>query len=210
MRKTKIVGMLLILVGLLILAAQFFSLPSAVAAIAVGLVFLILRTGWRVKAFSIIGSILLCTGMGFTLTQLGILPEGVEYGVNIAFFAISFFMMHIIEMRRMGNWPLFPGIVLVVTAGIVFVGGYNKMYHSFMGFLNLFWPVLLISVGAALAFGGWHVLRNRKKDEEPVYAQAEQVSDDEGTPEPAKATVEQPAQEPEQTVQQQESEETTQ
>lgn len=153
MRKGVIPGALLILIGVLILLDQFVSMPSGVAAVAVGLFLLLLRAGRGARGFTIAGSILLCAGVGFTLTQLHLLPPGSEYPVNILFLAVAFFLMHIIEFRRMGNWPIIPGICLVVVAGIVFVSDNLERFGSFWGMLLRFWPLALICGGAALLLG---------------------------------------------------------
>ena len=68
--------------------------------------------------------------------------------------SLAFFLIHICEFRRIGNWPIIPALILLCVGGgllILFTPGLNALLKPYYGTI---FPALLILVGICLLVRG--------------------------------------------------------
>lgn len=156
MKKYVTPGIVLILAGLYFLlgALPGVNLPEGTFFVLVGLGLLIGRLTTGKCGFTISGFIVLCLGAGWMAADLLILPG--KYASVVTPFALSlaFFLIHICEFRRIGNWPIIPALILLCVGGgllILFTPGLNALLKPYYGTI---FPALLILVGICLLVRG--------------------------------------------------------
>lgn len=156
MKKYVTPGIVLILAGLYFLlgALPGVNLPEGTFFVLVGLGLLIGRLTTGKCGFTISGFIVLCLGAGWMVTDLLILPGKYASVVTPLALSLAFFLIHICEFRRIGNWPIIPALILLCVGGgllILFTPGLNALLKPYYGTI---FPALLILVGICLLVRG--------------------------------------------------------
>jgi hypothetical protein len=141
-RAAIIPGALLILLGLLFLAAQF--LPGLrlgdFVVLVIGLVFLGAFAYQRQYGFLVPGGIL--TGLGLGIAVQSVTGQDlVVLGLGLGFLAV--WALDAAVTRTSNWWPLIPGGVLVLV-------GLATLVPSLALVLARMWPLLLIAAGIVL------------------------------------------------------------
>ena len=183
-RKYILPGLLLIFAGLyfLIAALPGIVMPAGLFFIAIGAALLISRLFARKRyGLTIAGFILLWLGAGKLM--LDVLHIGAQYNlVSIPLsLALAFFMTHIFEYRRLGNWPIIPALILLGFATVFFLmltPGVNAVLQPYYGTIL---PLVLIIVGICVLVRGGK--RSKKSTEEPVFADFAHKEEDIPAPE---------------------------
>lgn len=156
MKKYVTPGIVLILAGLYFLlgALPGVNLPEGTFFVLVGLGLLIGRLTTGKCGFTISGFIVLCLGAGWMAADLLILPGKYASVVTPLALSLAFFLIHICEFRRIGNWPIIPALILLCVGGgllILFTPGLNALLKPYYGTI---FPALLILVGICLLVRG--------------------------------------------------------
>ena len=156
MKKYVTPGIVLILAGLYFLlgALPGVNLPEGTFFVLVGLGLLIGRLTTGKCGFTISGFIVLCLGAGWMASDLLVLPGKYASVVTPLALSLAFFLIHICEFRRIGNWPIIPALILLCVGGgllILFTPGLNALLKPYYGTI---FPALLILVGICLLVRG--------------------------------------------------------
>lgn len=156
MKKYVTPGIVLILAGLYFLlgALPGVNLPEGTFFVLVGLGLLIGRLTTGKCGFTISGFIVLCLGAGWMAADLLMLPGKYASVVTPLALSLAFFLIHICEFRRIGNWPIIPALILLCVGGgllILFTPGLNALLKPYYGTI---FPALLILVGICLLVRG--------------------------------------------------------
>ena len=156
MKKYVTPGIVLILAGLYFLlgALPGINLPEGTFFVLVGLGLLIGRLTTGKCGFTISGFIVLCLGAGWMAADLLMLPGKYASVVTPLALSLAFFLIHICEFRRIGNWPIIPALILLCVGGgllILFTPGLNALLKPYYGTI---FPALLILVGICLLVRG--------------------------------------------------------
>ena len=156
MKKYVTPGIVLILAGLSFLlgALPGINLPEGTFFVLVGLGLLIGRLTTGKCGFTISGFIVLCLGAGWMAADLLMLPGKYASVVTPLALSLAFFLIHICEFRRIGNWPIIPALILLCVGGgllILFTPGLNALLKPYYGTI---FPALLILVGICLLVRG--------------------------------------------------------
>ena len=115
--------------------------------------------------------------------MLDVLHIGAQYNlVSIPLsLALAFFMTHIFEYRRLGNWPIIPALILLGFATVFFLmltPGVNAVLQPYYGTIL---PLVLIIVGICVLVRGGK--RSKKSTEEAVFADFAHKEEDIPAPE---------------------------
>jgi peptidoglycan/LPS O-acetylase OafA/YrhL len=168
MKKYVTPGLILILAGIYFLldALPGITLPDGTFFILVGLGLLIGRLCTKRYGLTIAGFIVLCLGTGWAAMDL--LKIGGQYTMAVTPLTLSlaFFLIHICEYRRVGNWPLIPALVLLVFSTLIFLiltPSINALLKPYYGTI---FPILLIIIGVCLLVRGvsYASLPKRRRD----------------------------------------------
>ena len=156
MKKYVTPGIVLILAGLYFLlgALPGINLPEGTFFVLVGLGLLIGRLTTGKCGFTISGFIVLCLGAGWMAADLLMLPGKYASVVTPLALSLAFFLIHICEFRRIGNWPIIPALILLCVGGgllILFTPGLNALLKPYYGTI---FPALLILVGICMLVRG--------------------------------------------------------
>lgn len=138
-------GVLLVIIGLLLLAANWFQVTGAAALGALSVVFLAAYIGTRHYGFLIPGMILggLAVGVGFQ--EAGYDPQG---GIVVLGLAAGFIGIYVVDAVVRGPalwWPLIPG-------GILGVVGTTQLAEGTAAAAQVarLWPLALVLAGVVL------------------------------------------------------------
>ena len=140
-------GVILIGLGLIFFAAQWFSEDGAFVLGAISFVFLALSAVTRKIGFFIPGAILggLAIGVGLEDAGYGMQGSAVVLGLSGGFLAI--FVANVLTRMPAYWWPLIPGGILAVVGTSQLIGGTEAERA-----VALAWPVVLIAVGVLILF----------------------------------------------------------
>ncbi len=167
MKKSYLPGLILILLGSFLLLNQFFDMSGSILLVFVGIGLLTVRFITGRFGFTIAGSVVLCLGLGGIVSDLHFLSGDLRSAIQLLLLAMGFFLMHIIDYRRIGNWPLIPGLCLVGIALIIFLDDIWSfpifIARNIGGIIRQFWPIALICAGA-VTLGGVFRKRNRQDE----------------------------------------------
>ena len=170
MKKYLVPGLILILAGVyfLIEALPGVSLPFGAFFALVGAALLVGRLFARGKyGLSIAGFLLLCLGLAWAL--LDVLSIGNTYVMVATPLAVSlaFFLVHICEYRRIGNWPMVPALVLLAFAVLFFLMLTPSVNDVLKPYYGTILPLILILIGVCiLVRGARGNKRERRRAEE--------------------------------------------
>ena len=145
-------GIALILIGLLILAAQVFDLPAMGQLFlpALGLIFIVWGIASRSGGLLIPGGILTGIGTGVYLMQVLPLQGAGHAGVFMLSFGGGFSLISLLSAVFTPDkhwWALIPGAILAAIGAALLIGGTALQVLEVLG---TYWPVVPILVGAYL------------------------------------------------------------
>ena len=144
-------GLILVVVGLTLFAVQLLNLDADVIVLVIGVVFVVAFVATRRYGLLIPAGVLTGLGIGILLEDRGVTGEPVVLGLGLGFLAIYAADVLTTGAREPGRWwPLMPGAILMVIAGVESTFGPEGARLIEMG-----WPVILIAAGA------WLLLRGR-------------------------------------------------
>jgi hypothetical protein len=154
-RARLIPGLVLIVLGIAFLLAQYFEFGPALFLILLGLVFLIPYALTRSYGLLIPGCILAGVGLGlvFDRPPLGT-AIAVPLGLGLGFIAI--FVLQLIVARQSHWWPLIPGSILVLV-------GIAEGVPQAQVLIEKGWPLILVLIGLLILAGQfWNTSRPSK------------------------------------------------
>ncbi len=159
MKRGVLAGSVLILFGIYILLSQLFHIPEGLGLVFLGAFFLVLRFSLkRLYGFTIAGCLVMAVGLSNVLESLGVLNAyhlGFLSGsITLFLLAIAFFTIHILEHPRIGNWPIIPGVCLLIIGGIALISEIPGLYLRLSNLAWLIVPLVLICSGAAMLLSG--------------------------------------------------------
>jgi hypothetical protein len=155
-RARLIPGLVLIVLGIAFLLAQYFEFGPALFLILLGLVFLVLYALTRSYGLLIPGCILAGVGLGllFDRPPLGT-AIAVPLGLGLGFIAI--FVLQLIVARQSHWWPLIPGGLLVLV-------GIAEGIPQAQVLFEKGWPLILVLAGLLILTGQfWNTNRERRR-----------------------------------------------
>jgi hypothetical protein len=142
-KRGVIAGIILIVLGLVFLAAQFFGgAGDAVVLLLIGGGFVYGYFSHQQYGLLIPGGILVGLGLGSLLEQTMPLDDG----FGTVGLGVGFILIYLIDLVRRGTtswWPLAPGTILVLI-------GLAEGYPEFQAWFSRGWPLLLILFGLLL------------------------------------------------------------
>ena len=172
MKKYLVPGLILILAGVYLLVAALpgVSLPSGAFFVLVGASLLIGRLFSRGKyGLSISGFLLLCLGLSWAL--MDVLDIGRQYMIVATPLAVSlaFFLVHICEYRRVGNWPMVPALALLAFSVVFFLILTPEANELLKPYYGTILPAILILIGVSILIRGTRLSRRERR--RAAYAQ---------------------------------------
>lgn len=144
-----VAGVALILLGVLLFAAQFVEQNDWVILGGLAAVFFALY-GWTRKAGWIIPAMILgglAIGLGFE--DYGYDANGGIIVLGLAAGFIGIYLFNVVARVPAHWWPLVPGSILAVVGGSLALGGTQAAEV-----VGRFWPLALILLGVIVLFGG--------------------------------------------------------
>ena len=155
-RARLIPGLVLIVLGIAFLLAQYFEFGPALFLILLGLVFLVPYALTRSYGLLIPGCILAGVGLGllFDRPPLGT-AIAVPLGLGLGFIAI--FVLQLIVARQSHWWPLIPG-------GLLMLVGIAEGIPQAQVLFEKGWPLILVLVGLLILAGQfWNTNSERRR-----------------------------------------------
>jgi hypothetical protein len=149
-------GAILIGIGLISFAAQWFSADGPFVLGALSFVFLALFASTRKIGFIIPGAILGGLAIGTGLEQAGYPMNGSAVVLGLAAGFLTIFVANVIARAPAYWWPLIPGGILSVVGTSNAFGGTDAER-----ILALAWPVVLIAVGVLVLFDRSRAVQTR-------------------------------------------------
>lgn len=139
-------GVLLIVIGLALLAAQLFEgLDLSSWPLFLGVLFIVAYFMRKAYGFLVAGGILFGVGLGELGEHLFEMGDGAgSLGLGIGF--LSIYVIDRFDRTDAPWWPLIPGLILLIS-------GLESLGEEFSEAMSYVWPVLLILGGLALIFG---------------------------------------------------------
>ena len=138
-------GIVLVVLGLLFLGAQWFDVTGAVVLGAVSLFFVVIYATTRAYGFLVPGMILGGLAVGVGLQEYGYDPSGgvVVLGLGAGFIAI--YVVNVFVHTPASWWPLIPGGILSVV-GVTQVAEGTAAAET----VARLWPLGLVAAGAVI------------------------------------------------------------
>jgi hypothetical protein len=141
-------GAILIGIGTIFFAAQWFEAQGAFVLGAVAFVFLAISAATRQIGFLIPGAIIGGLALGVGLEEAGYEMNGAAVVLGLAAGFLSIFVANVLTRAPVYWWPLIPGGILAIVGGSNAVGGTDADR-----FVALAWPLVLIAVGLLVLYG---------------------------------------------------------
>lgn len=148
-------GLILIVIGLIALAAQFVDLDSfpnlgLLIVPGIGVLFLLWGIVIREPGPIIPGGIMSGIGLGILLIAgpFEIVSGENDGGIFMLSFALGWVSITVLTAVFTSEthwWPLIPGAIMGLIGGTVLAGG---LFETILSFLGDFWPLVLIGLGA--------------------------------------------------------------
>ena len=138
-------GIVLVVIGLLLLGANWFQLTGAVALGAISAVFLVMYANTRQYGFLVPGMILGGLAAGVAVQDAGYDSQG---GFVVVGLACGFIGIYIVDLIVRGPalwWPLVPG-------GILGIVGITQVTEGTAAEAEIarYWPLALVAAGIVL------------------------------------------------------------
>lgn len=152
-KNAYIAGGILIVIGLMSLAANLFALPGFLVLLAPGALFLVWGMLMRSTGLIIPGSILsgLATGVYLVEGPMANLQGESEGAAVLLSLAGGFFLITLLSLYtargKLVWWPLIPGGIMATIGGLLLSGepGLKALEYFGQG-----WPIILVAVGLYL------------------------------------------------------------
>lgn len=144
MKRNVLPGLLLILVGVFALTAQYVEVPEGGVLIALGVLFLVAYTATRVYGYLIPGAILAAVGVGEWIHEVNG-RDIANGGMPLVALAVAFASIYLIDALTTTTarwWPLVPGTIL----GFIGVSLWLER-TDFIEQAARWWPLALIAIG---------------------------------------------------------------
>ncbi len=172
MKKQVLWGILLLLAGAYFLLAALFDLPGGIFLVFLGLAFLLARLVSGRAGLTIPGCLLFWLGAGQTLQHYFGLTNS-EAAVFFLSLSLGFLFIHILDFKKLGNWPLIPALALFVAGAALIVIQDPYLYNMLKPYFSYIVPCALIVVGAGILISGL-VRSGRKKAAQRAKERAQQ------------------------------------
>lgn len=141
-------GVILVVIGLLLLSAQWFEIAGFGVLGAIAVVFLASYVATRTYGLLIPGMILAGLALGVGLQESGYDTKG---GLVVVGLACGFFGIYVVDVMLAGHavrwWPLIPGGILAVVGGSEVSRG-----TAAADAIARFWPIVLVIAGVLILF----------------------------------------------------------
>ena len=149
-----VAGGILVMSGLITLAARFIDLPPMLFPLGLGIIFLAAGLLARTSGLLIPGGILTGIFAGASLIEgpFSTMADPSRGGVFLAAFAggwvlISLLSLYTEGVRSWWSWPLYPAVVIGLV-GVALLAGDSGF--KVLEFIGTIWPVFLIAAGLYL------------------------------------------------------------
>lgn len=164
--RNWIPGIILIVVGITLLAAQWFERAGGLVLGGLAFMFLALYVGTRKDGFLVPGAILAGLAIGVGLEENGYTLNG---SVVVLGLAGGFLAIYVIDMLFGSHphwWPLIPGGILAIVGGSQAIGGTEAQE-----IVSRWWPAVLIVVGVIVLFARQRQLKAPRSNTPTVYSE---------------------------------------
>jgi len=153
-------GLILVVIGLVLLGAQWFEITGFGALGAIAVVFLASYAVTRSYGLLIPGMILAGLAVGVGLQESGYDPQG---GLTVVGLACGFFGIYVVDVLLAGHtvrwWPLIPGGILAVVGGSELSRGTVAADA-----VARFWPIVLVIAGVLVLFSSLRASAHRSSN----------------------------------------------
>ena len=182
MKRYVVPGLILILTGVFFLveALPGVDLPFGAFLALVGAAMLIGRVCSRGRyGLSISGFLLLCLGLAWTLMDVLDFPGKYVIVATPLAVSLAFFLVHIFEFRRVGNWPMIPALALLAFSVVFFLILTPEVNRMLKDYYAMILPAILILIGIGILIHG--AGSGRRERRRAAYAQPEPQPGDPST-----------------------------
>lgn len=143
--RRSLPGIMLVVIGLVLLAAQWFAITGAGVLAAIAAVFLTSYVTSRNYGFLVPAMILSGLAVGVGLQESGVDPQGGLVVLGLAGGFLGIFVIDVLAGHPDRWWPLIPGGILAVVGSDQLVRG-----TVVSDAIARFWPVALVLAGIAV------------------------------------------------------------
>jgi len=149
-REPLVGGLVLVIIGAALLAAQFWPDLGHYAVLVIGLGLLAVFVVTRNYGALVAGSIVSGVGIGVVLgsTYTGELAGALVLMSLGGGFLFIWLVSYLLRMAERHLWPLIPGTILFAIGAALAIGGRATELISY-------WPVILIAIGLVLMALAW-------------------------------------------------------
>ncbi|MGN1249216.1 MAG: hypothetical protein ACI4XW_03985 [Candidatus Spyradocola sp.] len=182
MKRYVVPGLILILTGVFFLveALPGVDLPFGAFLALLGAAMLIGRVCSRGRyGLSISGFLLLCLGLSWTLLNVLDIPGKYVIVATPLAVSLAFFLVHIFEFRRVGNWPMIPALALLAFSVVFFLILTPEVNRMLKDYYAMILPAILILIGIGILIRG--AGRGRRERSRAYRAQPEPQPGDPST-----------------------------
>lgn len=156
-RNDMTAGIILVALGLLFLAGQFFDVGIWILPIlAVG--FLGLGVARRSAGWMIPGGILSGIALGVLLVEGRVAQGDAEGGVFLLAFAAGWAVVYLgsrLFTAQPQTWALIPGAIMAIIGGLVLLDAAGLAWPMLtLQGLGMLWPLILVAIGAYIIIRG--------------------------------------------------------
>jgi hypothetical protein len=148
--RRTVAGLILILVGLAVLATEYFALADAVVLGSIGIVFLVAYAFTRRYGFLVPGMIFASAAVGNGLQDSGNDPSGGLVGIAIGAGFLGIYLVDAFVRDGSRWWPLIPGTILTLIGANALVEG--TVASDLVARLA---PLVLVIAGVIVLVAAW-------------------------------------------------------
>jgi len=141
-------GIILVVIGLVLLGAQWFSVTGGAVLGGIAAVFLAAHVGTGIYGLRIPGLILAGLAFGVGLQESGIDPQGGFVVIGLAGGFLAIYLVDAITGHTERWWPLIPGGILAVVGTSELVEGTAAAET-----VARLWPLAIIVAGITVLLG---------------------------------------------------------
>jgi hypothetical protein len=152
-RAQLIPGLVLILLGIALLLAQYFEFGPGLFLTLLGLAFLILYATMHSYGLLVPGCILAGIGLGLLFDRPPLISQ-VAVPIGLGFGFIAIFVAQLVVMRTLHWWPLIPGSILIVV-------GVAEGVPQAQTLIEKGWPLILVAIGLIILSASFIQMRTK-------------------------------------------------
>jgi hypothetical protein len=141
-------GLILVVLGLMLLAAQWFDFTGAAVLGVLSVFFLVVYASTRAYGFLVPGMILGGLAIGVGLQDYGYDPNGGVVVLSLGFGFIAIYLIDVFVRNRARWWPLIPGGILSVVGATQLAQGTAAAET-----VARLWPLGLVAAGILVLIG---------------------------------------------------------